>query len=407
MPRFAYKAVTPAGQVVEGEISAVTRSEVIEQLHAEGRILIRASQASEGLLARFAPAYLLRHGRLSPTDIVVITQEMATLLHAGVPIDRALGLIADLAEGSAKRDFINRVLENVRSGASFADALEQHKEALPSFYIGMLRAGEAAGNLDSVLQRLAEVLTRTQAVRESVRTAMYYPMIVLVVAALSIAILLTAVVPEFRPIFESAGATLPMSTKAILAVSDALQHFWWAMIAGAVGLIGALYYSYRTPAGRLRWDELILKLPLIGDAVAKLEVVRFTRTLGTLLASGVVALSALSIATKTLANRAVEQRIADIAGRLKKGEGLAVPLRSAKVFPSLAVQLIQVGEEAGQLDTMLLRVADIYDEEVKRTVQRLLSLLAPVVTIGLGLLVAAIIGSMLTAILGAYNLPLH
>ncbi len=407
MPRFIYKAVTPAGQIVEGEVLAVTRSEVIEQLHAEGSILIRASQASEGLLAGFVSAHLFGHRRLSPTDIVVITQEMATLLHAGVPTDRALQLLAGLAEGHAKRNFVNGLLESVRSGASLADALERHKEVLPSFYIGMLRAGEAAGNLDSVLERLAEVLTRTQAVKETVRTAMYYPLIVLVVAALSIAILLTAVVPEFRPIFESTGATLPMSTKVIIAASDAMQHYWWAMVVGAAGITGALWYSYRRPAGRLRWDELILKLPLIGNAVTKMEVVRFSRTLGTLLASGVVALSALSIATKTLTNRAVAQQIADIAGRLKKGEGLAVPLRSAKVFPSLAVQLIQVGEEAGQLDAMLLRVADIYDEEVKRTVQRLLSLLTPVITIGLGLLVAVIIGSMLTAILGAYNLPLQ
>jgi len=406
MPRFIYKAVTPAGQVVEGEILAVTRSEVIERLHADGNTPIRASEATEGLLAGLASAHLFRRRRLSPSDIVVITQELATLLHAGLPIDRALALIGDLTESGGKRNFINRILESVRSGASLADALEQHKEVLPSFYIGMLRAGEAAGSLDTVLARLAEVLTRTQALRESVRTAMYYPVIVLVVAALSIAILLTAVVPEFRPIFESAGAVLPVSTKLIIAMGDTMQHYWWALVVGMAGLGAALSYSYRQPAGRLRWDELILKLPLLGDVVTKLEVARFTRTLGTLLGSGVVALNALSIAAKTLTNRVIAQRIADIAGRLKKGEGLARPLQSANVFPRLAVQLIQVGEEAGQLDTMLLHVADIYDEEVKRTVQRLLSLLVPAVTIGLGLLVAAIIGSMLTAILGAYNLPL-
>ena len=405
MPRFIYKAVTPAGQVIEGEILAVNRAEVIDLLHAEGSLFIRAFEASEGPLARLAFARLFRRRGPSPADIVVITQELAMLLRAGLPIDRALGVIGDLTESGGKRNFINRVLESVRSGASLADALEPHKQALPSFYIGMLRAGEAAGNLDTVLARLAEVLTRAQALKESVRTAMYYPVIVLVVAAVSIVILLTAVVPEFQPIFESAGAALPVSTKLIIAAGNGMQHYWWALVLGAIALAAALGYSYRNPAGRLYWDALVLRLPLLGDVVTKLEVARFTRTLGTLLDGGVVALSAISIAAKTLTNRIIAQRVADVAGRLKKGEGLARPLQSARVFPRLAVQLIQVGEEAGELDTMLLHVADIYDEEVKRSVQRLLALLVPAVTIGLGLLVAAIVGSMLTAILGAYSLP--
>lgn len=406
MPRFIYKAITPAGQVLEGEVLAVTRAEVINRLHAEGNTPIRAYQAKEGRLASFGSAPLLGFSGIRPTDIVFITQELATLLRAGLPLDRALTLVASLTNAGAKRNFINRILESVRSGSTFADALERHKSVLPSFYVGMLRAGEAAGNLESVLGRLAEILTRAQALRESVRSAMYYPMIVLFVAATSIVILLTAVVPEFRPLFDSAGAALPPSVRLVIATGDFLKQYWWALAAGILGVTALLVHTYRNPAGRLYWDGVALKIPLVGDLVAKMEVVRFSRTLGTLLGGGVIALSALSIAAKTLANRVIAGKVGEVSAKLRKGEGLGPPLQAAAVFPALAIQLILVGEEAGQLETMLLRVADIYDEEVKRTLQRMLSLLVPMVTIGLGLLVAAIIGSMLTAILSAYSMPM-
>src|SRR5262245_49793603 len=255
MPRFIYKAVTPAGQVVEGEVLAGTRSEVIQRLHAEGSTPIRAFEAKERTIAGLAAVRLFKRRGLSPSDIVVITQELATLLHAGVPVDRALALIGELAENGDKRNFVSRVLDGVRSGASLADALEPHRQVLPSFYIGMLRAGEAAGDLDQLLARPTEAITRAQALKESVRTAMYYPVIVLLVAAVSMVILLTAVVPEFQPIFESAGAALPLSTKVIIALGDGMQRYWWALIAGAIGLGAALGYGYRHPAGRLRWDE--------------------------------------------------------------------------------------------------------------------------------------------------------
>ena len=406
MPRFIYKAVTPAGQIVEGEVSAATSSEVIDRLHAEGNTPIRAYQAKEGAFATLSSTRLFGVRDVSSAHIVFITQELATLLGAGLPLDRALSLIVNLANAGVARNFLTRVLERVRSGATLADALERHKNVLPSFYVGMLRAGEAAGNLEGVLKRLAEILARGQALRETVRSAMYYPAIVLVVAATSITILLTAVVPEFRPLFDSAGAALPTSVRVIIAAGDFLKQFWWALALGVCGVVALLIFSYRHPAGRLHWDGLILKIPLVGDLVAKMEVVRFSRTLGTLLGGGVVALNALSIAAKTLANRVIARKVGEVAAKLKKGEGLGTPLQAAGVFPALAVQLILVGEEAGQLEAMLLRVADVYDEEVKRTLQRMLSLLVPLVTIALGLLVAGIIGSMLTAILSAYNLPM-
>jgi general secretion pathway protein F len=268
----------------------------------------------------------------------------------------------------------------------------------------MVRAGEAGNSLDSVLARLADTLERSQALKEGIRSAMYYPVIVLVVAAITLTLLLTAVVPEFKPLFEDNGAALPTPMAVLLAVGDFLQAWWWALIAGALALVLAVRAHNRRPQGRLRWHRWLSRLPLFGDLIIKIEIARFARTLGTLLGNGVTALPAFAIAVGAIGNRWIGRTIEGASGRLQRGEGLARPLLETGVFPRLAAQLVQVGEESGQLEPMLLRVADIYDEEVKRTLDRLLSLLVPVVTIGLGLLVAGIIGAMLTAILGTYDL---
>src|SRR5262249_19757754 len=240
--------------------------------------------------------------------------------------------------------------------------------------------------------------------KEGIRSAMYYPVIVLGVAAVTLVLLLTAVVPEFKPLFEDNGAALPTPMAVLLAVGDFLQAWWWALLAAALALTLALRAHNRTPEGRLRWHRWLSRLPLFGDLIVKIEVARFARTLGTLLANGVTALAAFSIAVGAIGNRAIARAIEGVSGRLARGEGLARPLRELNLFPRLAGQLVQVGEDSGQLEQMLLKVADIYDEEVRRTLQRLMSLLVPLVTIGLGLLVAGIIATMLTAILSTYDL---
>jgi general secretion pathway protein F len=222
---------------------------------------------------------------------------------------------------------------------------------------------------------------------------------------LTLVVLFTVVVPQFRPLFKEGGAAPPTPMAIIIALSDALQHYGWAMLLALVAIVIVVRLQISRPAGRLRRDQWLLRAPILGQLVMKVEVARFARTFGTLLANGVVVLNALSITAGTIGNRFVAEAVNGIAGRLKRGEGLAVPLMETGVFPRLAVQLIQVGEESGQLETMLLRVADIFDEDVKRSLQRVISLLVPAVTILLGFIVAAIIGSMLTAILSTYDLP--
>jgi general secretion pathway protein F len=405
MARFRYKAVTSAGEVVHGTAEAATRQAAVERLREQGHTPIRVEAAQVGAGLRLLAGGGRRSRRLAPDALVLLTRELATLLRAGLPLDRALAILGEIAEGPARRAFVSGVLDAVRGGSSLADALAAQQAALPPYYVGLVRAGEAGGTLDEVLARLADALERAQALRESVRSAMYYPVFVLVMSFLTLVLLFTVVVPQFRPLFRENGATMPLPMAVVMAVSDGLQSYGWVLLLAALLLAVALRLQALQPAARLRRDRRLLRLPVIGTLIAKIEVARFARTLGTLLANGVVLLSALSITAGTIGNRCLADAVEGVAARLKRGEGLATPLMETGLFPRLALQLIHVGEESGQLETMLIRVADIYDEEVKRGLQRLLALLVPAVTIFLGLLVAAIIGSMLMAILSTYELP--
>jgi general secretion pathway protein F len=404
MPRFRYKAVTSTGEIVEGALEAPNRSAVIDRLRRQGHTPIRADALAERGEARWWRKRIHLTAKLTDTGVILLTRQLATLLQAGLPLDRALDMIAELEVEGPRLAFVRNVLQAVRGGTPLAEALIAQKAALPPFYVGMVRAGEAGNTLDSVLARLADTLERAAALREGIRSAMYYPMIVLFVAGATLVLLLTAVVPEFKPLFEESGAGLPLPMALLLGASDFLAAWWWALIAALVGGVLALHYHNRQPAGRQRWDRWLIRLPLLHDLLIKIEVARFSRTLGTLLANGVTALPAFSIAVGAIGNREVARVVERASGRLQRGEGLALPLRDSGMFPRLAAQLVQVGEDSGQLEPMLLKVADIYDEEVKRTLQRLMTLLVPLVTIGLGLLVAGIIAAMLSAILSTYDL---
>ena len=406
MPRYRYKAISAAGDILQGEIEAADRQAVIDGLHNQGSTPIRADVVTGRAGRPFGSFALSRKRKLRPEVLVLTTREVATLLKAGLPIDRALGILAEIASDGAVRTFLENVLKSVRGGATLADALEPFKDSLPPYYTGLVRAGEAGGALESVLSRLAESMERAQSLRETVRSAMYYPAFVLAMSVLTLIVLFTMVIPEFRPLFEDSATGMPSSMAAVIAVSDTLRDYWWAIALGIVAIVLLVQQQYKGIEGRRRRDGLLLRLPLFGDLVTKLEVARFARTLGTLLANGVMVLNALSITAETISNRLLAEAIGGLAGRLKRGEGLALPLMETGLFPPLAVQLIQVGEESGQMESMLLRVADIYDEEVKRTIQRLLAMLVPVMTICIGILVAGIIATMLTAILSTYELSL-
>ena len=406
MPLYRYRAVSRAGEVIDGELAGADKSAVIERLHQMGHTPIRAEEVRGSRGGRPWTLTLLSARRAGRREIALFTREMATLLGAGLTLERALEILAGLSDHEPTRRLLARLLESIRGGGSFADALAERGETFPRFYVSMVRAGEAGGALEEVLQRLSDYLERAQALRESVRSALIYPAIVVLMAGASIAVLLTVVLPQFTPLFEDAGAALPPLTRIVIAAGRAVEDYGWAGLAGVLVLALLIRQQLATPAGRARWDALALSLPLAGDLIAKAETARFSRTLATLLSNGVPMLSALAIVKDTLANRVTAKAIEDIGTSLKEGEGLAEPLAKARHFPALSAQLVRVGEETGQLEQMLHKVADIYDQEVRRAVDRMLALLVPGMTLALGGLIALIIGSILSAMFSVYDIPL-
>ena len=306
--------------------------------------------------------------------------------------------------GRAERDCLGAVLERVRSGSTFADALAAQNGYFPNFYIGMVRAGEAGGSLDTTLGQLAELLERSQAAREHVKSALAYPLVVLATGCGSIAILFGFVIPRFEPLFDNAAGSLPTMTRWVMATSDVVRDDWWLLIVATLAAVLAVRFAVRTPAGRQAWHRALLRLPIMGDLIVKIEIARFSRTLGTLLHNGVSPLTALAITQDTISNTVLHAALGTVMESAKEGKGIAEPLAKTGIVPALAVQLTRVGEETARLDDMLIKVGEIYDQETQRSIERLLALLVPGVTIGLGVVVAIVMGSIVTAILSVYDL---
>ena len=403
MPRYRYEAVDAAGETLRDELEAASPEAAIERLRDQGLLPLAVAEARGGWLrGGFGQPLFSKRRSLSQKSIMLLTQQLSSLLNAGLPLDRALTILLGVTDEQTKA-LLERVQEKVRGGSSLADALEA-QGVFSRFYLNMIRAGEAGGALEAVLKRLTEFLERSRALRESVTSALIYPIILLTVAALSVIILLTFVVPQFQRLFADAGKTLPLATQIVIAVGDGFRHYWWVGAIIIVFLAAAMRQQLNAPASRARWDRWFLHLPLFGDLIAKVETARLTRTLGTLLGNGVSLLNALTIVRETLSNQVLVTALGEVAEHVKTGRGLADPLLESGDFPRLAVQMIRVGEETGQLQEMLLQVAETYDGEVQTAVKRMLTLLEPALILGLGVIIAAIIMSILVAILSLNEL---
>ena len=380
-------------------MEAADRSIVVDKLRRQGHFPLKVEEGAGGGGQSILHRDLFGSGRIAQRDVAVATRELATLLKAGLPLDRALRVLIDVADVAAVREMQSRILERVQGGASLADAIEEEGRAFPSFYAGMVRAGEAGGSLYSVLARLADFMERMQALRESVRSALIYPAILMGMAVLTIIVMFGLVLPQFRPLFEDMGDALPLMTRIFQTVGDAVQAWWWAgalVIAMAVLLFRR---SLRDPAFRLRWDSWKLGVPLAGDLLRKIETARFAHTMAMLLHGGQPLLEGLGIVRDVVGNSALRQALTGITERLRQGQGLAAPLAECGLFPSLAVHLVRVGEEGGQLEAMLEQIAVTYDREVQDSTKRLMSLLVPLLTVVLGVVIAIIIASVLGAFL--------
>jgi general secretion pathway protein F len=404
MTLYRYEAAAASGDLVVGEMEASDRNAVIAHLQEIGYVPIRADTARTGLISRiFTPSITLR-SKQKAVDLTFLTQQLATMIQAGLALDRALEVALRVIKTPAERDCLRSLLDLVRAGRSLADAMAAQGGLFPPYYIGMVRAGEAGGSLDVTLRYLSELLERSKAAREQVKSALLYPLIVLATGGASIAILFGFVIPRFRPLFEQSGGELPLSTQVVLALSDGVRDDWWMALVVIAVVVLAWRRYVRTPEGR-RWrDTRLLRLPLIGDLVTKIEISRFSRTLGTLLLNGVSPLTALAITHETVTNIALREGLSTVLESVKEGKGLSEPLARTGLVPTLAVQLTHVGEETARLDTMLLKIGEIYEQETKRSIERLLAFLVPAVTIGLGLVVALVIGAIMTAVLSVYDL---
>jgi len=393
---FSYRATRLDGAITEGVIEAADEKAAVEMLKNTGFIPLKIAAPTESIKKRLSL-------RSSKGDLLIFTTELSALLHAGLPLDRSLNILSEISESKEMKNIIQSILKSIREGSSFSDALARHPKVFPRLYVNMTRAGESGGVLDVVLDKLGEFLESTKELKEHIVSAMIYPAILTVAGGASIIILLTYVLPKFSVIFDELGGALPLSTKLVLTFSNSLKSYWWVVVLSIIS--GWLIFkSYvRSETGKYRWDAF--KLKAAGDIIQKLETARFCRTLGTLLKSGVPLLQALANAKDVITNRMIASAIDGVLKGAKEGKGIAVPLSDAHVFPPLALSMIKVGEETGQLDSMLIKVAATYERSLRVAIKRFVSLFEPVVILAMGLIIGFIVISMLMAIFSMTELP--
>ena len=403
MPAYFYKAVNHQGDPEQGTRQALDQKTLLLELQQQGLIPIRVELAKDKsfLGIKLGDATI----RLSQKEMMLLTGELATLLESGLPLDKSLQILIQLTEDNEKlSQLIVQVLEKVKGGMSLADALEHQTGVFSRFYLNMIRAGEMGGSLGSVLTRLYEYLERSQELKDTVTTALIYPAILLLMSVASLFVMLTFVVPQFTEMFESAGRELPVPTQVVVALADFLQRYWWAMLLTVMGITHYMKAAFADPVSRKVWDARLLIMPLFGDIILHMETANLSRTLGTLLGNGVSILNALGIAKETSGNSVITDLLEDAEQQLKQGKSMSDAFISSECFPKLAIQMVKIGEETGRLEEMLLRVAMIYDKQLRTSIQRMLAMLEPLLIISLGLMIAGIIVSILLAILSVNDL---
>ena len=398
MAKFAYKALDKEGKETFGIIEAESQALAINDVRSLGLYptQLREARKSDEKRARKAKhgAGGFYIGGVKKKQVVVMTRQMATLIDAGLPLLRGLNVLVSQLKPCKMKDILREVFDDVQSGSTFSDALAKHPKAYDRLYVNMVRAGEVGGLLEVVLNRLAIFMERRQALRRKVRGAMIYPIAVVVIATCIVMFLLIKVVPVFADIFEEFGSQLPAPTQFLCSAGDFVMYRWWLLLVIVNSTIITIKLLSKSHPVKRVFDRIVLKVPLVGDLVTKVAVARFARTLGTLITSGVPILQALKITKETIGNEVIQNAVQKVHDSIKEGDTMAAPLDEAKVFPQMVVNMIDVGEETGSLDSMLMKVADIYDAEVEAAVDAMLALLEPAIIIILGGIVGFIVVSL-------------
>ena len=403
MPVFVYRAADRRGQTIDGVMEAPDARAVVDRLQRDAYFPIKVAAHAE----RRRWFALGGSARVGQRDLLAFTQQLATLFEAGLPLDRALAILEELAGNPRLRAIVTDLLLGVRGGASLSEALgKHHPRPFSRLYINMVRAGEKGGVLEVALRRLAEFLEARAAFNEAVVSALAYPAVIFTVGIGAVIFLMTFVIPRFATIFADLGQTIPLPTRILLGVSAAFQAYWWAGLLAVLAAVLAWRVWTGSPQGRLAWDQFLLRLPLVGRLAMKVETARFARTLGTMLKSGVPVMGALAVVGDTMTNQAIGRGVSRLADGVKRGDTLAAGMREQAPFPALAIHMVRVGEETGRLEEMLLKVADTFETEVRTEMKRLLGLLEPAIILGMGVLVAFIVVAMLLAIFSINEIPL-
>jgi len=394
MATFTYTARAFNGDLRTATIDASSRDDVIAQLRKQRLSVVKIDQDAAKKIGR---------GSIKTRDVVIFTRQFSTMINSGLPLVQALTILAEQTDNKALAEVTRKVVFDVESGNTVADALSKHPRAFTNLYVNMVAAGEAGGILDTILLRLATFLEKNDALVRKVKGAMIYPAVIMSVAAIAVVVLLIFVIPVFAGMFASAGQALPLPTRIVIGASGFLRRYWWVM--GAVIIIGGYMFKkyYATPPGKLVIDRLMLRMPVLGDVLRKSAVSRFTRTLGTLISSGVSILEGLEITAKTAGNRVIQDAIMQSRSSIAGGDTIAQPLQKSKVFPPMVISMIAVGEQTGGLDEMLSKIADFYDEEVDAAVSNLLSLLEPIMIVFLGVVVGGMVVAMYLPIFDMVN----
>jgi type IV pilus assembly protein PilC len=387
MPKFAYSARTLSGEIQTGEIELPSRDEVMGWLNRQRLRPISVNAKARDIDITIGTGIKTR-------EVVIFTRQFATMINSGLPLVQSLTILAEQTENKRFKKIIAQVLQDIQAGQTLADSLRKHPKVFTELYVNMVAAGEAGGILDVILNRLAVFLEKNDALARKIKGAMVYPSVMLIVVILCTTILLWKVVPVFAGMFTGAGLQLPAPTRVVLALSSFLQHYMWMVVLAVIAGVFALRQYYKTDSGKLVIDKLMLRFPVLGNLLRKSAVSRFTRTLGTLVSSGVSILDGLQITARTAGNRVVHDAVMKSRASISAGATISEPLKESGVFPPMVVQMINVGEQTGGLDEMLTKIADFYDDEVDAAVTALTSILEPIMIVVMGVVIGGIVVAM-------------
>ncbi len=381
MPQYRYKARDKDGALQRGIMEARGKEAVADQLSGQGFIPVLIEEETQSLLG---PDFFLNLKHVAPQDLIVLSRQLATLVSAGIPLLSSLGTIEKQAENPRLKAALADIRSSVEAGSSFSDALARHPGIFNKLYVSMIRAGETAGILDTILERLALLAEHESETRERVKAAVRYPLIVIVAICAAFAFLVTFVVPKFAIVFSQFKTELPLPTRILISINYVVQNYWYLLLLGIILTIGGVIWYLRTPGGRWQWDRLKLRLPVFGVLFQKVALSRFARIFGAMQKSGIAMMLTLEIAGETVGNVVLARAVQTMSDSLRDGKGLSAPMESSGLFPPLVVQMMAVGEETGQLDTMLNKVSDYYDTDVEYTLRNLSTMIEPILLLFVG-----------------------